>query len=163
MSCCVDFERILGYQKADNAAPGERSPFVGDRDREAAAAASSAFRMDAYPDRGRRLSDSSMVAERSFSGSNQLSGGSVAGGLAPREARDQGNLLRIMVGTGASALGVDADEWGTVFRDLEIAEERGREFVDVWEAAGGALKDACDDLAFEGDDGRGLAGGLLSQ
>ncbi|CAN0065128.1 unnamed protein product [Ectocarpus sp. 6 AP-2014] len=163
MSCCVDFERILGYQEADNAAPGERSPFVGDRDREAAAAASSTFRVDAYPDRGRRLSDSSMVAERSFSGSNQLGGGSVAGGLAPREPRDQGNLLRIMVGTGASALGVDADEWETVFRDLEIAEERGREFVDVWGAAGGALKDACDDLAFEEDDGRGLAGGLLSQ
>lgn len=163
MSCCVDFERILGYEEADNAAPGERSPFVGDRDREAAAAASSAFRVDVYPDRGRRLSDSSMVAERSFSGSNQLSGGSVAGGLAPREPRDQGNLLRIMVGTGASALGVDADEWATVFRDLEIAEDRGREFVDVWEAAGGALKEACDDLAFEEDDGRGLAGGLLSQ
>ncbi|CAM9419625.1 unnamed protein product [Ectocarpus sp. 12 AP-2014] len=163
MSCCVDFERILGYEEADNAAPGERSPFVGDRDREAAAAASSAFRVDAYPDRGRRLSDSSMVAERSFSGSNQLSGGSVAGGLASREPRDQGNPLRIMVGSGASALGVDVDEWATVLRDLEIAEDRGREFVDVWEAAGGALKNACDDLAFEEDEGRGLAGGLLSQ
>ncbi|CAM9755796.1 unnamed protein product [Ectocarpus sp. 4 AP-2014] len=161
MSCCVDFERILGYEEADKAAPGERSPFVGDRDREAAAAASSAFRVDVYPDRGRRLSDSSIVAERSFSGSNQLSGGSVAGGLAPREPRDQGNL--IMVGTGASALGVDADEWATVFRDLQIAENHGREFVDVWEAAGGALKDACDDLAFEEVDGRGLSGGLLSQ
>lgn len=164
MSCCVDFERILGYEEADNAATGERSSFVGGRDREAAVAASSAFRVDAYPDRGRRLSETSMVAERSFSGSNLLSGGSVAGGLAPREPREEENLLRIMVGTAASALDLDADEWATVFRDLEISEERGREFVDVWAAAGGALKDACDELAFEEGDDRGrLTGGLLSQ
>lgn len=133
LSCCVDFERILGEE--NDALPQEGALPLAGGDR-AAAICSSVLRARGSPDKGKPLSDSgSMIAERSFSGIDQHSGG--------------GEVLHFTGGVEASTIRPTTDTWPAVFEDVAVAEERGREVVGIWETAGGALKDACEELAFE--------------
>lgn len=141
LSCCADFERILG-KESDALLQGEVAPLVGD-DR-AAAIGSSAFRARGSLDKGKPLSDSSMIAERSFSGVDQHTGG--------------GEVLHFS----PSAMLPTTDTWPAVFQDVAIAEEQGREVVGTWEAAGEALKETCEDLTFVVVD-HSLIGGLVAQ
>lgn len=145
LSCCVDFERILGEE--DDALPQEEvSPLLGNE--RGAAVGSSVLQARGSSDKGKPLSDSSMIAERSFSGMDQHSG--------------SGEVLHFMGGVEASTIRSSIDTWPAVFEDVAIAEERGREAVGIWEAAGGALGDACEELAFE-EAGHSMFRGLAAQ
>eukprot|EP00752_Nemacystus_decipiens_P012414 g11000.t2 len=141
LSCCADFERILG-ETNDDLPQEEISPLVGDDG--AAAIGNSVLPARDFSDKGKRLSDSSVIAERSFCGIDQPSGG--------------GGALNFTGGINVPTLRPSADTWPAVFEAVATAEEQGREVVGIWETAGGALKDACDELAFEGAD-RSMAGG----
>ncbi len=145
LSCCLDFERILG-DEGEALPPDETTSFAGVHG--VAVTGSSAFRDGFSVDKRKPLSDSSTLAERSFSGMDQQSGGSEISPITRAGAE--------------AALGPAQDEWQAVFRDVLIAEERGRALVKGWEAAGGALKHTCEDLAF-GEIDRNLVGGGAAQ
>lgn len=143
--CCVDFERILGEEN-DSLPEEDVSPLPGgDR---AAPIGSSVLGARGSSDKGKPLSDSSMIAERSFSGFDQHNGG--------------GEALRFTGSVDAPTMRPTADTWPAVFEDVAIAEERGLEVVGVWDTAGGALKDACEELMFEEADRR-VVKGLAAQ
>lgn len=144
LSCCLDFERILG-DEGEALPPDETASFMGVHG--VAVTGSSALRDGFAVDKRKPFSDSSTVAERSFSGMDQQSGGSE---FLPVTRRAE------------SASRPAPDEWQAVFRDVLIAEERGRELVKGWEAAGGALKHTCEDLAF-GEADRSFIGGGAAQ
>lgn len=144
LSCCVDFERILGEE--DDTLPQEEILPLGGGDR-AAAIGSSVLRTRDSLDKVN--SDSSMIAERSFSGIDQHSGG--------------GELLRFTGGVEAPSTCPNMDTWPSVFEDVAVVEERSREVVGIWEAAGGALKDTCEELSFEEADRSSTVRGLSAQ
>ena len=145
LSCCADFERILGEEN-DSLPEEDMSPLPGgDR---AAPIGSSVLRARGSSDKGKPLSDSSMIAERSFSGFDQHNGG--------------GETLRFTGSVDAPTMRPTADTWPAVFEDVAIAEERGLEVVGIWDTAGGALKDACEELMFEEADRR-VVKGLAAQ
>lgn len=177
LSCCLDFERVLVDQESEAPPPpllpsgGEITPYMHGDDGVAISVSPPVLPTHRYlyPDSSKKgFSESSMVAEFSFSGADQQSGGSVAaGGLTPlssslRETRGQqpGELMMpITAGADASSSSAAAatappttDGWPAVFRDVEIVEERSEDLQDMWKTAGRALRDACEDLILEEDD-----------
>ncbi|CAN0385784.1 unnamed protein product, partial [Pylaiella littoralis] len=163
LSCCLDFERVLAGQEKEARPPpllllpgGEITPFVGNRDGVSVPGSPSVFPAYRYshPASGTN-GDGSMVAEYSYSGADQQSGGSlVADGVIPQQQQQQRELMpRGVAGASFfSAAAPPTDGWREIFRDVEIAEERSQEFEDIWKAAGGALRDACEDLAWGEND-----------
>lgn len=139
LSCCLDFERVLGEEN-DELRQEETRPLVGDDT--ASVVGSSVSRTRGSLDKGKPLSDSSMIAEGSFSGV------------------DQGGEVLRFTGDVEAATRPATDTWPAVFEGVAKAEERGRELVGSWEAAGGALKETCEELTFADADQnmvRGLA------
>lgn len=146
LSCCADFERILGEEN-DALLHEEMVPIACGYS--ASVLGSSEMQATGFLEREKPLSDSSIVAERSFSGIDQHSWG--------------GEVLRVTSSVEASAIPPTTDTWAAVFQDLAMAEERGREVVGTWEAAGEALKEACEELAFEEADQCFIAGLVAQQ
>lgn len=148
VSCCLDFERILG-DGVDARLPGRVAPLVINGGQEISGAGSFISREEMEADRGGPLSDSSVVAERSFSGVDQQSLGGMAGGPVLPSLREESRRGEVLPNTGGvhnpSFLSA-GDEWATVFRDVAMAEEHCMELLEVWEAAGDALEDACEDF-----------------
>ena len=159
MSCCLDFDRILGD---DSLLPGsggwlpghdqneERvvgspvsSPLVGSMDRSGPASGRGVVVID-RPQVG--------FGRTAMQSGGDDDGGS-AGGLSARERWHSDDPPRVGV--------LAPDAWALVLRDVSAAEELCREFVSSWESAGGALGEACDDL--EGDGVRGLTGMFTPQ
>lgn len=148
VSCCLDFERILGEGgKAE--LPGTMASLATSGIQEKSGASSSISREEMYGDRGMPHSDSSMVAERSFSGADQQSFGGVVGGPtlpSLREEKRWGERLPVMGGVIGSDFLAAEEQWPTIFRDVAVAEQHCREVLGIWEAAGGAFEDACEDF-----------------
>lgn len=139
VSCCSDFERILGKEEVITdgpvtaAANGKVEQLISGSSLPPVSGA-------AWPS-----ADGSMDVQRSFSGfvsqGERVGGGSL---MATWEGRRSGS-------PGIYPANSPVDAWPAVFVDLATTEKSCLELVAAWNAAGGALKEACEDELEEGD------------
>lgn len=162
LSCCRDFERVLGdgatmAGSAPFASPDSSEGFPVGKDTLPATDGLGRVSPDSDP-----VSDVSVLAvsssprlERSPAPLVAHSGGYMGVGVAREWLQSSSSPV---LGSTETVDTASKNSWSSVFEDVAVVEERCRGYVAVWETAGGAFRDAWEDdiLLGGGGDARGL-------
>lgn len=162
LSCCRDFERVLGngttmVGSAAFASPDSSEGFPVGKDTLPATDGLGRVSPDSDP-----VSDVSVLAVSSSPRLERISaplvahsGGYTGVGVARERLQSSSSPV---LGSTETVDTASKNSWSSIFRDVAVVEERCRGYVAIWETAGGAFRDAWEDdvLLGGGGDAQGL-------